>query len=293
MEQNKNKGIICILLSSLFFALVGAFVSLAGPLPFFQKALFRNMVSLVIAVGVLIAVRTPIRVPGSCILPMTGRIVFGIGSVFCNYYAIDHLVLASANSLNKLGPFFAILFSAWFLKEKTSKPQLLCIGVALIGGAFLIFPNLHTIGLPAAIALIGGICSGGAHASLRAVGRKNEINDNVVVFWFSLISSLVTLIPSLLFWNPMTVRQIIIMLLAGTSCAAAQFALTAAYRYASPRDISIFDCSQIVIAGVLGYLVFRQVPTVTDLIAYGFIILASMLLFVCYHREKMYKTLQN
>ena len=39
-------------------------------------------------------------------------------SVFwCNYYAIDHLLLSDASMLNKLSPFAAIIFSLIFLHE--------------------------------------------------------------------------------------------------------------------------------------------------------------------------------
>ena len=46
------------------------------------------------------------------------RSVCGTLGILCNYYAIDHLMLADASILNKLSPFFAILFSFILLKEK-------------------------------------------------------------------------------------------------------------------------------------------------------------------------------
>lgn len=290
MEQNKSKGILCIVLSSFFFALMSAFVSMVGTLPFFQKALFRNLVAMGVSGLALLAARTPIRVPRVSALPLTTRILCGMVGIFCNYYAIDHLMLASSNSLSKLSPFFGILFAALFLKERVSRPQLVCIGVALVGSGFLIFPNLHTLGLSAGIALLGGIASGGAHVSLRALRRGSDIDGTVIVFLFSAVSSVAALIPSVLYWSPMTAGQVMIMLLAGGASAAAQFALTAAYRYAPPRDISICDCSQIVFSGLMGYVLFHQIPGVTDLIAYAFVILASVLLYVHYRSEKLRET---
>ena len=83
----------------------------------------------------------------------------------------------------------------------------------------------------------------------------------------------------------MTVGQTICLLLAGSSCAAAQYALTNAYRYAPPKDISIYDSTQILFSGLLGYLLFRQIPDLMSWIAYFFIVMASVLLFLYYRRE--------
>lgn len=283
---HKSKGIGLIVLSAFFFALMSAFVSMAGDLPFFQKALFRNAVAMVVSGFILLTRGIPVRVPAGCGMPLALRTAFGMVGIFCNYYAIDHLLLASSNSLSKLSPFFAILFAALFLKERLDRVQLGCIALALVGSSLLILSNLGTVGFASCIALLGGVASGGAHVSLRALQRNGEMNSSVIVFLFCLVSTVVALVPSLLYWEPMSVRQVLCMLLAGSSCTAAQYALTGAYRYAPPKDISIYDSSQIIFSGLLGYFLFQQIPSTASLAAYVLIMLASALLFVHYRREK-------
>jgi drug/metabolite transporter (DMT)-like permease len=282
MHTQKSKGIALLVTSSFFFALMSVFVRLSGDLPFFQKVLFRNAVSMVVAGSVLWARRIPVQVPQGCGVPLAARIACGTIGVFCNYYAIDHLLLASSNSLSKLSPFFAILFAALFLKERLSRVQLGCIALALVGSLFLIVPNLGTLGFASSVALLGGVASGGAHVALRSLGRSGGMHGTVVVFCFSAVSTLTVLVPCLLFWTPMTLLQILWLLLAGSSCAAAQFALTNAYRFAPPKDISIYDSSQILFSGLFGYLFFQQIPGLTSWIAYLFILAASALLFLYY-----------
>lgn len=286
MTSEKNKGILLLVISSFCFALMSAFVRLSGDLPFFQKVLFRNAVSAVVAGGVLLNRRVPLRVPRGCGSPLALRVLCGTISVFCNYYAIDHLMLASSNSLSKLSPFFAILFAALFLGEQMDRGQMVCIALALTGSLFLIFPNIEALGLSAAIGLLGGVMSGGAHVALRALRRNSEIDGSTIVFIFSAVSTLAVLPSNLLYWTPVTAKQTACLLLAGSSCAAAQYALTNAYRYAPPKDISIYDSTQIIFSGLLGYLLFRQVPDSASWIAYFFIMTASVLLFLYYRREK-------
>lgn len=276
----KNRGAALLITSSFFFALMSVFVRLAGDLPFFQKALFRNLVAMLVSAGLLLKHRTPLKVSAPCRLPLLGRTLFGMAAIFCNYYAIDHLPLASSNSLNKLAPFFAILFAALFLKERVERGQLACLLVALAGSLFLIVPNLEVLGFASCVALLGGVVSGAAHTCLRAIRLRGNMDSSAVVFVFCTASFVTALIPSLFHWTPMSLGQTVLMLLAGSSCAVAQYALTGAYRCASPRDISIYDSTQIIFSAIMGYLFFRQIPSPASLTAYFLIILASVLLFL-------------
>ena len=54
ISSNRTKGIICIILSALGFALMSACVKLAGDLPNFQKVFFRNLVSAIIALYLIL-----------------------------------------------------------------------------------------------------------------------------------------------------------------------------------------------------------------------------------------------
>lgn len=285
MDQ-KSRGAAFLVLSSFFFALMSVFVSLAGDVPFYQKALFRNLVPALAAGAALWRAGIPVRVPKESRLPLTLRCISGLISVYCNYYGISHLPLANANSLNKLGPFFAILFAAAFLHERISRPQLYCVLLALTGSMFLIVPSMETLGFASVVALAGGIASGAAHAALRATQAGKGIEGSVIVFVFSASSTVVTMIPCLIGWTPMTAQQFICLLLAGGSCTAAQYSLTWAYRCASPKDISIYDSTQIIFSAVMGFVIFGQIPIVTSFIAYTLIILASALLFMHNKREQ-------
>lgn len=278
MRSNHVKGIAMLILSAFGFALMSAFVSLAGDLPFFQKALFRNAVAMVVGGGSLLVRRVPLKVPKEGRLPLALRSITGLAAVLCNFYAIDHLMLASSNSLNKLGPIFAIVCAAVFLKEKIRPAQIGILGIAMAGCMLLIFPNLSTLGFSASIGVLGGLCSGSTHVCLRAL-KKHDVDSSLIVFVFCTFSTIVCLVPCLFFWQAMTARQVIMLLLAGSSCTVAQYGLTAAYKYAPPRDISVYDTTQILFSGILGFCLFGQVPGLLNLAAYALIITASILMF--------------
>lgn len=122
--NGKTKGIICIIAAAFGFSLMSVFVRLAGDLPSFQKAFFRNFIALIFMTGTLLKKKTGFLPRKENALYLVGRSLFGTIGIVCNFYAIDRLVLADANMLNKLSPFFAIIFSALLLKEKPDIVQL-------------------------------------------------------------------------------------------------------------------------------------------------------------------------
>lgn len=278
--NQKTKGALLLITSSFFFALMSVFVTLAGDVPFYQKALFRNLIAVFVSGVALAKTRTSMRIPKNVRLPLALRAILGTAGVFCNYYGISHLALANANSLNKLAPFFAVLFGAIFLRERISRTQLGCVLLALTGSMFLVIPSMETVGFASLVALLGGVVSGGTHVALRAVQRDKSVSGSLVVFIFCAFSTLATAVPCLMHWEGMTRQQVFVLILAGCSCTAAQYCLTWSYRCASPKDISIYDSTQIIFSAIMGLVIFGQVPTVTSLIAYGLIIAASALLFV-------------
>ena len=109
--SDKQKGILFILSAGLGFALMGVFVNLAGNIPTMQKAFFRNIVPVFIAGLGLKRAGEEIKLNKGDIKFLILRASFGTAGLICNFYALDHLKLSDANMLNKLSPFFVIIFS--------------------------------------------------------------------------------------------------------------------------------------------------------------------------------------
>lgn len=232
MEKTKYKGILFILMAAFFFALMNLFVRLSGDIPSIQKSFFRNLVALIFAFIILKKDKISFSGKKENLGYLIGRSAFGTLGILCNFYAVDHLVLADATMLNKLSPFFAILFSFFLLKEKISPVQFICVIIAFIGALFIIKPTVFGMDiLPSLIGLLGGMSAGLAYTLVRILGQRGE-KGPFIVFFFSTFSCLVTL-PYLIFnYHPMSITQLFILLLAGLSAAGGQFSITAAYCYA-------------------------------------------------------------
>ncbi len=52
------------------------------------------------------------------------------------------------------------------------------------------------------------------------------------------------------FFEPMTLQQFLILIGAGAGAAVGQFGITAAYKYAPAREISIYDYTLVIFAAI-------------------------------------------
>ena len=268
---NRKKGIMFILMSAFFFSLMTVFVRLAGDVPTMQKAFFRNVVAAVLAAVLLVRSGNGFSVQRKNLPALFMRCSVGTIGILCNFWAVDHMRIADANILNKLSPFFAILMSVFILKETPNRVELLSVLLAFIGAAFLAKPGPGIASFPALIAILGGFTAGTAYTYVRKLGLGGE-KGPVIVFSFSMFSTLVLLPNILLNYHPMTMQQFLFLVLAGCSAAIAQLSVTAAYQNAPAKDISVFDYSQVVYAAIFGLLLFGELPDGWSFLGYAIII---------------------
>ena len=198
--------------------------------------------------------------------------------IFCNFYAIDHLVLADANILNKMSPFFAILFSLVLLKERANVLQYLAVLAAFGGSMLIVKPGFSSEAFPALIGLLGGMGAGAAYTAVRALSKNGEKSARIV-FFFSAFSTIVCLPYLLLDYHPMTWGQLACLLAAGASAALGQFGVTLAYAHAPAKEISVFDYTQVLFSAILGFFLFGQVPDGLSFVGYFVICGVSVLMF--------------
>ncbi len=283
--NKRNKAILLIILSAFSFAFMFAFVRLSGDLPTMQKVFFRNFVALFFALGVM--KKKHIRF--GCKTKMNSFVLFiralgGSLGMIGNFYAIDVLVLSDASILNKMSPFFCVLFSFIFLREKLKLFNILTIAGAFAGALFVIKPTFANADLFASVVgFLGGMSAGLAYTCVRYLGQHGE-KGPMIVAYFSLFSCLITL-PWLIFdFHPMSWWQVLCLLGAGLGAAGGQFSITAAYSNAPAREISIFDYTQIIFTATLGFMMFGDKPDLWSLL--GYIIIISMALIVFIYSNK-------
>lgn len=278
--KSKYKGIMYIIASAFCFSLMNTFIRLAGDLPSLQKAFFRNAVALIFAYIIMRKEHMKIGWKKGDGKYLFLRAFFGTMGIICNFYAVDHLVLSDASMLNKMSPFFAIVFSYLILRERINIVQFFSLIVAFVGCLFIVKPTFSNMDLfPSLVGLCGGLGAGIAYTMVRILGKRG-IKGSFVVFFFSAFSCLAVL-PYLIFcYEPMTSQQLTYLLLAGLAATGGQFGITAAYFHAPAIEISVYDYSQVVFAAIIGFFLFGQMPDVYSIIGYILICTVAVVMFL-------------
>ena len=289
-QDHYIRGVLCIIMSAFCFACMNVCIRLAGDIPSVQKSFFRNLVAAFFAGAIILKsmhAKEPIslHVQKNARLPLVMRCIFGTVGILCNFYAVDHLIVADASILNKLSPFFAVIFSWLLLKEKILPFQAACIFAAFGGCLFIVKPGFQNTELfPALIGVCGGLGAGIAYTMVRKLGTMG-VKGPVIVFYFSLFSCLLVSPWILIHFVPMTLQNTAALLMTGLCAAGGQFSVTAAYTYAPAKKISIYDYSQIIFAAVLGFAFFGEIPDMYSFIGYALVIAASLMMFLYNHRK--------
>lgn len=261
-----------------------------GSVSCFQKSLFRNAIALVIAAVVFtrshLHARSAVppapdtlafsRLPLKAWLLMFARSASGILGIFGNFYALSIIPIGEAMTLNKTAPFFAVIGSWLFLREKVGLRQFVCLIFAFAGALLVMKPGFAGDATFATVcALIGGLGAGIAYTCVRELGLLKVEGSLIVLFFsaFSTIASIPFVIGRL---DPMTPAQILVMLGAGCGAAIGQFGVTAAYRFAPPKEIAVFDYTNVIFTALFGFAFFSQVPDLLSVLGFILIVLASL-----------------
>ncbi|MBQ9632705.1 MAG: DMT family transporter [Lachnospiraceae bacterium] len=278
--SEKYKGILYVLLAAASFSLMSLFLKLAGDLPSIEKSFFRNFVAIFFAIGVILKNKVPLSIGSKSSLKyLISRSVAGTIGIFGNFYAVDHLVLPDANMLNKLSPFFAVIFSYFLLKERVAPYQILCLILAFGGAMFIIKPGLSSLSaFPALIGALGGMGAGFAYTCVR-LASQNGVKGPIIVLFFSVFSCLCSVPFTILNFVMPTPRQLFFLFMTGFAACGGQFGITAAYSHAPAREISVYDYSQVIFAALWGFLFLGERPDLFSVIGYIVIFLASFIMF--------------
>ena len=284
--DNRKKGILCLVGATFFLAMMSAFVRMAGELPVMQKLLLRSMIMVVVSYAELKGSGVRCRLEKQYALPVILRGVLGTLAIACNFYAVDHMNLADANMLNKLSPFFTVLFSWLLLKEELRPGSILALFAAFAGALLIVKPGGSGFELlPALAGVLGGVLGGAAFTAVRASNLAGAPKP-LIVFSLSLTSCILAFPSTAAHFVPMTIGQWASVTACGLCGAAGQFLNTRAYAYAAAGEISVFDYSQVLFSALIGFVLFGQIPDLLSAFGYCVIIGVGIAVFISGRKQK-------
>ena len=277
---------------ALKLASVTAFVAMASlikatsdAVPPGQAVFFRSFFAMFVIVGWLAArgsLRTGLKVAD----PMSHvwRGLVGTTAMGLMFTGLGLLPLPEVTAIGYAAPLLVVILAAMFLGEQVRFFRLSAVALGLLGVLIVLSPRLTALeGGATDRELLGAVVvlAGAAGAALAQVFVRKMVETeetSAIVFWFSITSTVLSLLTLPYGWQVPSADVAGMLILAGLLGGLGQIGLTAAYRYADAGVVAPFDYFSMLLALLVGYFVFGEVPTLTVLGGASLVILAGILI---------------
>ena len=255
-ETNIVRGALCSILSAFLFALMSAGVKYSSQFISSETVVFlRN------AFGFLFLLPW-IHNAGIDTLKTNRfgahlvRTVTGLTAMYCFFYAIAHLRLGEAVLLNYSSPLFIAIIAMIWLKEPASKFVIGAIIIGFVGVILILKPGFGVLAPAALVGIASGFFVAFAMVSIRNLSSTEPTIR--IVFYFSLLSTIISSIPLIWSWEMPDLKVWGVMLGAGFIATKAQLLMTYAYRLAPAAKIGAFAYTNVIFAGIFGWLMWKE-----------------------------------
>jgi drug/metabolite transporter (DMT)-like permease len=285
--MNPRLGILLKLGAVTAFVVMAALIkSTEGRVPPGEVVFFRSLFAFPVIIAWL-AWSRQLRVGLTTRNPMSHfwRGVIGTSAMGLGFAGLPLLPLPELTALSYAAPILTVIFAAMFLGEQVRIFRLTAVGLGMVGVMIVLAPQLTAVsdghlGATQALGAILVLMSATFAALAQIFLRKMVATERAatVVFYFTLSSTLFSLLTIPFRWVFPSGRDAAILILAGLFGGVGQGLLTSAYRFAHASVVAPFDYASMLFAIAIGYFIFAEVPTGMTLIGAGLIVVAGILI---------------
>jgi drug/metabolite transporter (DMT)-like permease len=186
------------------------------------------------------------------------RGTIGMAAMYCFFFVIAKLGLAEGLLLNYSLPLFIPFVERLWLGEPVPRGIWKPLSIGLLGLIFILKPGLGLFQPAALIGVMGAVFAATAQVGVRRLTRTESVTK--IVFYFSIISTLVGLGPALLAWQMPVPASIPVLIALVTTGTVAQLLMTRAYQQAPAAQVGPFIYGSVAFAGLFDWLVFERHP---------------------------------
>ncbi|WP_246226341.1 DMT family transporter [Chelativorans xinjiangense] len=293
-ERRPLVGITLKIISVAIFVAMSSLIKSAGTVPAGQIVFFRSFFA-IFPILVMLAWRKELRTAFHTTRPI-GHIMrglVGVAAMGLGFFGLTRLPLPDAITLNYAQPLIVVVFSAVFIGEVVRLYRWSAVLVGFVGVVIIAWPKLTLLtgatGLEEGQALGVIAILGGAAASAVAMllVRRLVMTEKTatIVLWFSVTATVVSLFTIPFGWEALTRWQFLALAGAGICGGVAQILMTQCYRHAELSTIAPFEYTSMILAIVVGYFAFGDIPTLYTLV--GGIIVVGAGLFIIWRERQL------
>lgn len=192
------------------------------------------------------------------------------------FVAIPVMPLATAIALNFTMPLFVTIFAVVALGEVVRARRWSAIGVGFLGALIILRPFGHPLEIEALFVLISAASAGAARIGVRVLLR--QIGPNEIVAYHFLLLVPLLLVPALFVWRWPSLEALGWIAALAALGSIGHWCVAKALTSCEVSELAPFDYMQLVASSVIGYLVFREVPSLSTWA--GAIVIAGAAIYI-------------
>jgi drug/metabolite transporter (DMT)-like permease len=265
------KGILLKLASALLFAVMSSLIRGFGDeIPVGQVVFFRSAFA-ILPVVIIYAARRELMTAVRTGRPFghVGRGVISVFGMFLSFASLARLPLVDATAISFAGPFVTVALAALILKERVRAYRWCAVAAGFAGVVVMLWPYLDIGTLVSAgstATTVGAVCAvSSAVTNSGAVIQTRRLTDSEttssIVFYFSLISTLIGLASLPFAWRAPSAPELAALVTIGILGGLSHLLLTESYRYAPASVVAPFDYVSLLWAFFFGYVLFGEIPS--------------------------------
>ena len=196
-----------------------------------------------------------------------------VGVTLLFYGGLRYIPLGEATAVIFLAPLVVVALSVLWLKERVGRGVWLSIGGSMLGVLLIVRPG-SALFTPAILLPLGAACCFGLYQLLT---RRLSASDHLATsnFITALVGTLGTGLLLPWTWQMPAPMDVLLMAALGGLAMTGHMLLTHAYRFASAASLAPFTYGQILIATLIGALVFDHLPDAWAVLGMAVIILSG------------------
>ncbi len=282
------RGILLKILSVCVFVAMSSIIkATSDAVPPGQAVFFRSLFAIPV-IGIWLAMRGELHTGLRTANPMghVWRGLVGTTSMGLGFAGLGLLPLPEVTAIGYAAPILVVIFAAMFLGEEVRLFRLSMVALGLIGVLVVLSPRLQidptaadtreTLG--ALVVLLSAV-----FAALAAVFVRRLVQTETtaaIVFYFSITATVLSLLTLPWGWAMPSPQIAAMLVLAGLLGGVGQILMTTAYRHADASLIAPFEYTSMLLAIIVGYTVFGEVPGAATLAGGAMIVIAGILIIL-------------
>jgi len=202
------------------------------------------------------------------------RAFAGAAAMVLGFYAVGHLQLADFTALSFTQPLFVTLLAIVILGEVVRWRRWLATAAGFGGVLIMVRPGAGAFD-PAALAALGSVF--GIALAVCMVKRLPPGESHVTMLaYFCIMSLVIVAPPAVIFWTPPSPHQWALLAMIGALGVVSQAMIIRAYTSGEASFVAPFDYLKLILAGLIGFFLFDELPGPWTLLGAAIIIAAAL-----------------